>query len=203
MYKLIINVCKGLILLLNGHLQVHGKERLPEDNYILIAPHRTWWEAVLFAVAAYPREFTFMAKKELFKNPIFAWIIKQAHAFPVDRENPSPSVLKHPIKQLKNGDLSLMIFPSGTRHSSQLKGGAIAIARLTKKPVVPVVYQGPLSFKDVLKRKPLKVQFGEPIELDLKKKVSKEEEQVIFQEFEHAWDKLDQELDPNFKYVAK
>ena len=96
-------------------------------------------------------EFMFMAKIELFKNPVLRFILNHAHAFPVDRQNPGPSALKIPVKGLRAGKLSLIIFPSGTRHSSELKGGALLISKMAQKPMVPVVYQGPLSSKGFLK----------------------------------------------------
>lgn len=202
-YHFIRGVARFIVWILNGHLHVNHKDRLPEGNYILVAPHRTWWEPILFALAASPMEFMFMTKIELFKNPVLAFILRHAHAFPVDRKHPGPSVLKIPIKGLKAGKLSLMIFPSGTRHSSQLKEGAFVIARLANKPLVPVVYQGPLTFKDFLKRKNLEINFGDPITIDRKTKVNKDTVPVLYDNLEKAWDKLDIEQNPNFHYIAK
>lgn len=202
-YRFIRPIVRFIVWVLNGHLHVHHKDRIPEGNYILVAPHRTWWEPILFALAASPMEFMFMAKIELFKNPVLRFILKHAHAFPVDRKNPGPSALKIPVKGLKQGKLSLIIFPSGTRHSSELKGGALLIAKMSGKPLVPVVYQGPLTFKGLLKRKPLNVCFGEPIYIDRKVKMTKENQTKYDKKMQEAWDKLDKEQNPNFHYVAK
>ncbi|RVU71586.1 MULTISPECIES: 1-acyl-sn-glycerol-3-phosphate acyltransferase [Lactobacillus] len=202
-YRFIRPIVRFIIWVLNGHLHVHHKDRLPEGNYILVAPHRTWWEPVLFALAASPMEFMFMAKIELFKNPVLRFILNHSHAFPVDRKHPGPSVLKIPVKGLKEGKLSLIIFPSGTRHSAKLKSGALVIAKLSKKPLVPVVYQGPLTFKGLLKREPMEICFGEPIEIDRKMKMTKENEAKYDQIMQDAWNKLDQEQNPDFHYVAK
>ena len=202
-YRFIRPIARFIVWILNGHLHVHHKNRIPKGNYILVAPHRTWWEPILFALAASPMEFMFMAKIELFKNPILRFILKHAHAFPVDRQNPGPSVLKIPVKGLKQGKLSLIIFPSGTRHSSELKGGALLIAKMSGKPLVPVVYQGPLSFKGFLKRKSLDICFGDPIYIDRKVKMTKENQAKYDKEMQDAWNKLDKEQNPNFHYVAK
>lgn len=202
-YRFIRPIARFIVWVLNGHLHVHHKERIPNGNYILVAPHRTWWEPIMFALAASPMEFMFMAKMELFKNPILRFILIHAHAFPVDRKHPGPSVLKIPVKGLKAGKLSLIIFPSGTRHSAKLKSGAIVIAKLAQKPLVPVVYQGPLSFKDLLKRQPMEICFGKPIYIERKAKMSHQNERNYDQEMQDAWDKLDKEQNPNFHYVAK
>lgn len=202
-YKIIRPIVRFIIWLLNGHLHIHNKNRLPKGNYILVAPHRTWWEPLLFALGASPMEFMFMAKIELFKNPVLRFILDHAHAFPVDRKNPGPSALKIPVKGLRKGKLSLIIFPSGTRHSAELKGGALLISKMSQKPMVPVVYQGPLTFKGLLKRKGLEVNYGDPITIDRKTKLTHENEAIIYQQLEDSWKKLDDELDPNFHYIAK
>lgn len=206
-YRFIRPIVRFIVWILNGHLHVHHKDRIPEGNYILVAPHRTWWEPVMFALAASPMEFMFMAKIELFKNPVLRFILNHAHAFPVDRKNPGPSVLKIPIKGLRAGKFSLIIFPSGTRHSAELKGGAVVIAKLSKRPLVPVVYQGPLTFKGLLKREPMEICFGKPIYVQGKRKINHDQERTeehdYDQEMQEAWDKLDQEQNPNFHYVAK
>lgn len=202
-YKIIRPIVRFIVWVLNGHLHVHHKDRIPEGNYILAAPHRTWWEPILFALAASPTEFMFMAKKELFKNPILKFILVHAHAFSVDRKNPGPSAIKIPVKGLRKENLSLIIFPSGTRHSSELKSGAFVIARLSGKPIVPVVYQGPLTFGGLLKRKPLDICFGEPIYISRKQKVDKETVPELYAELEQAWDKIDKEQNPDFHYIAK
>lgn len=202
-YKFIRPIARFIVWLLNGHLHVYNKQALPKGTYILVAPHRTWWEPVLFALAASPTEFMFMAKKELFKNPILRFILKHSHAFPVDRKNPGPSAIKIPVKGLKKGNYSLIIFPSGTRHSSELKSGAFIIAKMSGRPLVPVIYQGPLTFKGLLKRQALNIRFGEPIEIPRSQKVNSETIPSLYQELENCWDKLDKEQNPNFKYIPK
>lgn len=197
-------VVRVVLFIINGRMRLVGKDRLPTDqNYVLVAPHRTWWEPLHLAVAASPKKFSFMAKKELFKNPILSFILKHANAFPVDREKPGPSAIKTPVKTLKDTKLSLVMFPSGTRHSSDLKGGVAVIAKLAKVPIVPSVYQGPLTFKDLLKRKKVTVAFGEPIDISDIKKMDKEGIAEVERRMNEAFAALDTEVDPTFTYEAK
>lgn len=189
--------------IVNGRGDYQNKEALPKDsNYVLVGPHRTWWDPISFALAASPKEFSFMAKKELFKNPILKFILKHSHAFPVDRHNPGPSAVKTPVKLLKSTDLSLIMFPSGTRYSEELKGGAALISRLSKTPLVPAVYQGPLSLKDLFKRKKIHVRFGEPIDTSDIKKLDQDGMRLIEERMQKAFDQLDREINPNFHYDA-
>ncbi len=142
-----------------------------------------------------------MAKEELFKNPILRFILKHANAFPVDRKNPGPSVIKTPVKLLKKSDLSLIMFPSGTRHSQEMKGGVVLIAKMTGVPIIPAVYQGPLTLKALFSRKKTTVRFGGPIYVDRKTKLTDETQAAIINDMEQAFTKLDKAIDPSFHYI--
>ncbi|WP_368251619.1 lysophospholipid acyltransferase family protein [Enterococcus sp. 2201sp1_2201st1_B8_2201SCRN_220225] len=203
-YSFIRGLVRGLLFLLNGRADYQNRQALPENtNYILVAPHRTWWDPLYMALGASPKKFSFMAKEELFKNPILRFILTHCNAFPVDRKNPGPSAVKTPIKLLKNTDLSLIMFPSGTRHSSELKGGMSLIAKMAKVPIVPCVYQGPVTFKGLLARKKVVTRFGEPIDISDIKKMDKEGLAEVERRIQSAFDTLDKEIDPSFTYQAK
>ena len=78
---------RGLVIFilwaLNGNAHYHNKEKIPskDENYILVAPHRTWWDPVYMAFATKPKQFIFMAKKQLFENRVFGWWIRMCGAF--------------------------------------------------------------------------------------------------------------------------
>lgn len=189
----------------NGRYRVVGKENLPTTgNYIIVGPHRALWDMIYFAMMAWPKHFAFMAKKELFKNPILRWILVHANAFSVDRENPGLSAIKTPVNILKKTDLSLIMFPSGSRHSQKLKGGSVVIAKTSGKPLVPVVYQGPLTLGELFnpfKRGGVAIGVGEPISIDKKMKLNDDTTAVIDKQLTDAFKTLDTQLDPNFVYV--
>lgn len=197
-------VVRVVLFIVNGPFEIQNKEALPtNENYILVAPHRTWWDPLYMAVAARPKKFAFMAKEELFKNAFLRFILKNANAFSVNRAKPGPSAIKTPIKILKETDLSLIMFPSGTRHSTALKGGMAMIAKMAKVRVVPVVYQGPVTLKDLFKRKKVVVRFGEPIDVSDIKKLNAEGLQLVEERVQGAFDNLDKAIDPTFKYQIK
>lgn len=200
-YSFIRVVVRVLLFIVNGNAHYEHKERLPEGNYILVGPHRTWFDPIYYALAGSPKKFSFMAKIELFKNPVLRWILKHANAFAVDRDHPGPSAIKTPVRLLKKSNLSLIMFPSGTRHSQDLKGGVAVIAKLAKVPIVPTVYQGPLTFKQLFTRKKITVSFGEPFYVDPKLKLDEAGFKVIESQMQQGFDRLDTEIDPTFKYV--
>lgn len=165
LYDFGAKVVVGPFLWLNGSkAKVYGKENLPKDEgYVLACTHNGYIDILNLGVSIYPRQIHFMAKKQLFDIKILGWLITKLNAFPVDRENPGPSVIKVPRQLIKEGKI-VGIFPSGTRTTSntELKQGAITIAQMTKAKIVPAAYIGPKNIGEVLKRKKGYLIYGEP-----------------------------------------
>ena len=45
---------------------------------------------------------------------------------------PGTEAVRYPVKMLRKSDRSLIMFPSGSRHSSDVKGGVAVIAKTAK-----------------------------------------------------------------------
>ncbi len=200
-YSFLRNVIRVILFIVNGKAKYLNREKLPDGPYVLVGPHRTWFDPVYFALAASPRKFSFMAKEELFQNSIFRWLLYHVNGFSVNRDHPGPSAIKTPVRILRKGDLSLIMFPSGSRHSQELKGGAAVIAKMAKVPLVPAVYQGPLTFKRLFSRKRVTVAFGDPITIDRKLKLDEAGQADIEQQMQAAFNALDKQINPSFEYV--
>lgn len=185
-----------LLWMLNGNAHYHHKDKIPalDENYILVAPHRTWWDPVYLAFATKPKQFIFMAKKQLFKNLFFGYWIEKCGAFPIDREHPGPSTIKYPTKMLKTSNKSLIMFPSGSRHSTEVKGGVAVIAKMAKVKIMPAVYQGPLSFSGLAKRERIDMNFGNPIDISDIKKMDEAGIAEVSRRIETEFERLDAEI---------
>ncbi len=165
MYKLLAMILYVVIVIFRRKLKVVDKKHLPNDPaYILTCTHRSMVEIIVLAMAVYPLQINYMAKKELFSNPFLNWLFTSVGAFPVNRENPGPSTLKIPVKLLRNNQ-TVGMFPSGSRtEGAPIKKGAATIAVMSKKPIVPAVYKGPLTFRELLfSKEKAYIQFGESI----------------------------------------
>lgn len=148
-------------------MNVINKQKLPNDQpFIIVYTHKSWIDVVCLGIALYPLPVHFMAKKELFQTKLIKRLLENLYAFPVDRKNPGPSVLKIPIKLLRQNKV-VGIFPSGTRASEEkeLKNGAIHIASKANVPIIPAVYIGPSSIKDLLGRKKRTIITGDRIKV--------------------------------------
>ena len=164
MYHFIASIVKG-ILTVTGGIKVYNREQLPKDGaYVVACTHTGYIDILWLGVSLLPRQIHYMAKKELFTNKLISGFLAKLNAFPVDRDNPGPSVLKIPSRLLSKGEI-VGIFPSGTRTNEQsaLKQGAITIAQRSKVPVVPAVYVGPNTIGELVKFKKAKLIFGEPM----------------------------------------
>ena len=57
-------VVRVILFVINGNAHYENKEKLPKDqNYVLVAPHRTWWEPLYLAVAAVLRSLALWQKR--------------------------------------------------------------------------------------------------------------------------------------------
>ena len=147
------------------NVKVEGKENIPQDTgFIIASNHRSFADPPLVAVTSKCSKFSFVAKEELFKNPLFGWLIRKLGAFPVVRGKGDMKVISDAVERLEEGRI-LVIFPEGTRSKDGKLGrgktGVALIAAKSKAVVVPtaVVFEGKLRF-----RKKVTVKFGKPIQ---------------------------------------
>jgi 1-acyl-sn-glycerol-3-phosphate acyltransferase len=184
-YKLAANVVKMFLSINGSKAKVYGLENVPaEGGFVIACTHNGYVDILNLGLSIYPREIHFMAKKQLFDMKGLGWLIPRLNAFPVDRDNPGPSVIKIPRQLIKEGKI-VGIFPSGTRsaESNDLKQGAVTIAQLSKAPIVPAAYIGPKDIGGVLKRQKGYLIYGKPFTVEGGKDARDEATQILEQEF--------------------
>lgn len=136
---------------------------MPSDRgYILASNHKTNFDPLFIGIGC-NKNVRFMAKKELFKNPILGAIIKGLGAFPVSRGTGDYGAIEKSIDIVKNGGV-LGIFPEGTRSKNgklgRAKSGAVVVASKTGGDIVPV---GIRYGKKTLWRRHIDIYYGKPI----------------------------------------
>ena len=82
---------------------VIGRENLPEHGAMLCPNHNSNWDPVLVALKV-PVNYRLhiMAKKELFCNKVFDWVLRKLGAFPVDRGEGDIEAVKNALKAIKS-----------------------------------------------------------------------------------------------------
>lgn len=168
-----------LVCRLNFKTQYRGTENIPaEGPFIIACNHFNYYDPLMVALGIKDRQIHFMAKTEIFENPLAAKIFENLNAFPVNRGKADIKAIKYSCEILKSGRI-LGIFPEGTRSKTgdigEAKKGVINIAAKTKCNILPVS----LYNEDKLKRGSLvTVRFGEIIRyesLNLPSRPSKED----------------------------
>jgi 1-acyl-sn-glycerol-3-phosphate acyltransferase len=126
-------------------VRVHFAEREPADtHYLLCCNHISAVDPILLAAASHRQQPRFMAKKELFKIPLLAGLIRTLGAFPVDRTG-DVGAIKTSVSLLESGKC-VGIFPQGTRcpgkapreTADRVKNGAGLLVCKTGVSVLPV-----------------------------------------------------------------
>lgn len=177
--------------------KVLHKNRMPKKNKaILTSNHYTNLDPIIYD-AKFVRRYRYMAKIELFKNKLFAFVMRCIGAFPVDRGKITPSVFKKTIGLL-NKNKKVFIFPEGTRNKSgseemgDVKSGIITFASKGEADIIPMLlYRPPKMFRKNY------IIVGEPFKLQAEntKKLSKEEMQLNLERYEKVLADLRVELD--------
>lgn len=150
--------------------EVVGQENIPRDGrLILAANHMSNWDPPFLATFV-PREVSYMAKQELFANPVFAAIIRSLHAFPVKRGAADRGAIKAAVAELKN-EHCLGVFPEGTRSKDgkihKAEAGVALLAALSQAPVLPAAIIGTNKiFSNGSLLPKLKVIYGKPMIFD-------------------------------------
>lgn len=122
-------------------IRVYGSENIPLDNrLILCSNHRNVWDPIFISII-FPRQISWMAKKELFNNKFLAYIITKLTAFPVDRDGSDLGAIKNSLRLLKD-ERVLGMFPEGTRVQSldfnNAKPGVALLGFKSKSSVLPI-----------------------------------------------------------------
>lgn len=144
MYNFIKVVFRPLVKLLY-HTKFKGLENVPKNstNYIVAINHTCAFDPVFVACPKDVPPLHFMAKVELFKNPIAAWFITHMYGFPVKRGKGDTSAIDYGVKIIEEGHV-MAICPEGKRIKDKdgvpqkAKAGVAIIAKATGADVLPV-----------------------------------------------------------------
>ncbi len=141
-------------------VEEHGLEHKALAQHVYVANHLGMFDA--FALAASLPWIKIVAKRELFRIPLFGQAIRAAGMIPIERGNAKASFGAYSAAtQVIQRGASVAVYPEGTRGTSYalrpFKRGPFVLAIQAQAPVVPIVIHGVL---EVQRKGELKVRPG-------------------------------------------
>jgi 1-acyl-sn-glycerol-3-phosphate acyltransferase len=125
-------------------VHVHGLEHLIGAGPFVFTPNHQSHFDIAALLGYLPGRNRFVAKKELFKEPVLGTVLRTLGMIGVDRDNPGDAIERF-TRAAAHGH-SLIIFPEGTRSRDgtllPFKMGPFVTAVDLGLPIVPVVCRG-------------------------------------------------------------
>jgi 1-acyl-sn-glycerol-3-phosphate acyltransferase len=167
----------GTAYLAGLSLRLEGQEKLRElePGSVLVSNHASYLDGFVM-VAALDFNFRFVAKLELKKNFLVAWLFRRLNAVYVERFEWGQSVRDaHRLVEIAKSGPPLLVFPEGTfTRQAGLRPfhlGAFLVAAETASQVVPLIIKGT---RDILRdgswtirRGPIEILVGDPVKLEM------------------------------------
>jgi 1-acyl-sn-glycerol-3-phosphate acyltransferase len=124
---------------------ITGAERMPRGvGVLVVSNHLTNYDPLIISMC-FKRELHYMAKVELYRNPLLAWLLAHLNAFPVRRGEADRTALRRAEELLRSGRV-VALFPEGHRARDAAvqpsKGGIALLARRANVPILPVAITG-------------------------------------------------------------
>lgn len=199
--------CRFILIVAGVKVKVenlhYATQNLPA---IILGNHQSLFDvAVLTSILPVPVRY--LAKKELFRIPLFGGGMKAVGIIPVDRQNRLQAIesINRTEEIIRKNKLAIVAFPEGTRSPDGIirpfKKGLFILAINTGIPIVPFSISGTrfIMKKGQLKIKPgiAKVVFHPPVltrnlTLDDKEKLIEEVYNVIRSGYDHKWGEHDE-----------
>ena len=167
-----------LALLVAGvRVRVEGLELIPRDQPVIFMGNHQGNFDTLALFKAIPCRFSWLAKEELFRIPVFGHSMQRAGYIPLNRGDGREALrsLETAAAKVRSG-ASVLIFPEGTRNPDgnllPFKKGGFILAVKAGVPVVPFTINGSreINPRNRIELYPgtLSIRFGAPIAVDAK-----------------------------------
>jgi 1-acyl-sn-glycerol-3-phosphate acyltransferase len=160
------------LLVAGVKVEVSGAELIPRDQPLIFMGNHQGNFDILALFLAIPQRFSWLAKEELFKVPVFGHSMRRAGYIPLKRGDGRDALRSLDIAaaRIRTG-ASVIIFPEGTRTPDgnllPFKKGGFVLAGKAGVPIVPFTVNGSrqINPRNRIELYPgtLSIRFGTPI----------------------------------------
>jgi 1-acyl-sn-glycerol-3-phosphate acyltransferase len=167
-YPGVVRAARGVFRALGLRISVEGDEHVPADGPVEVASnHLSFLDFLLVGLAARrsQRHVRFLARHDIWANPLARPLMTAMRHVSVDREAPAAAYLR--ARSLLRDGEAVGIFPEAGVSTSYtvraLMPGAVALARETGAPLVPMAIWGPQRI--LTAQRPVDLRRGRPVSL--------------------------------------
>ena len=89
-----------LLFTLFSRVRVVDRGNVPRTGPLIIAPNHASFADPPIVGSQLPRTLFYMGKEELFRVPVFGWLIRQVNAFPIRRKEGDIAAIKRELAKL-------------------------------------------------------------------------------------------------------
>ena len=165
-------------------VDVEGRDNFdPNRPYVFMSNHQSHFD-ICVILGYLPAQIRFIAKKELYKIPVFGLTLRAVGHVRVDRDDRQQAFASYDraTEQIRNGT-SIFVFAEGTRSADgtvrPFKKGGFVLAIKAGVPVVPITISGGRKLlpkqKLVFRKGVMKMVIGKPIDTGSYQLENKEE----------------------------
>ncbi|HVR28639.1 MAG TPA: lysophospholipid acyltransferase family protein [Thermoanaerobaculia bacterium] len=162
---------RGLLLASGVAVRVARTASLP-SSVVFMANHQSLYDIAVMLVSV-PVPIRFLAKRSLFRIPVFGWALGAAGFVPIDRVDRSRAreAFQLALDTLEGG-VAIVIYPEETRSLDgrirPFRRGGFLMALKAHAPIVPVGIRGTLRVRPkgrfLVEPAQVEVAFGDPID---------------------------------------
>ncbi|MQF69094.1 1-acyl-sn-glycerol-3-phosphate acyltransferase [SAR202 cluster bacterium AD-804-J14_MRT_500m] len=155
-----------------GDWQVSGKLCVPPLGPLIVVSNHISNADPPVLISSIPRQLAFLAKDDLFNNPMLNMFFKSIGAHPLSRSGPDVGAMRWASRMI-NKDHAVLLFPEGTRSitGTLRRGlpGSAYLALQTQAPILPVAITGteriPGFWRVAFPMANIRVKIGRPFTL--------------------------------------
>lgn len=180
----LVRIIVTLPTLLIYRVRAIGRENVPKDGPLILAPNHFSQMDHFFIGLYLRRRIRFMAKSQMFGPPILTYIYKHGGVIPVRRGHHDEKAFETAFDVLGQGEMLLIYAEGGRSRSGELgepKRGVGRLALESGAPVVPVAIHGSAKVRrwKRLRFPKVTIQYGEPLSFPLERSPTRERQQEV------------------------
>ena len=140
---------RAMLFMSGIEVVIHGDAQMRTGEPRIFASNHVSWYDVLVLVAYLPR-YSFVAKAELFRVPLFGGAARAVGTIPIERENRTAAFQSYEeaAERMRSGR-NVVVFPEGTRGGSYslrpFKKGPFVLAIASGAAIVPTLLHGTME----------------------------------------------------------